>query len=311
MSTNPAAAYHLIKGNLPAYCAKILNVPPCRYWIHESLVAKYLNLPRDNQFGQSEALTALIDCMSKGYGGSKRLGTKEPTQCSIIDFSDNNSPLCIQKYARKDNFDRGVDALSQRKTQPRWFRFGNVENHLQLATQLDLLNHLIGNSEPSVLCDQDPLIGALAVKRRRREFMSFYKQDTPNCKEYLCYDIPAIANDFAHLIWPDVRMNGGVSKLCRRSFGATDLDMLEGEFRMIMVVSNAIEGGKLDVVGLQLRPGSNTRSNRVPTISNVLTRDPLNNQSVTDAEVEVSLSGTDLISPPGSRRIAGELLSFH
>lgn len=134
--------------------------------------------------------------------------------------------------------------------------------------------------------------------------MSFYKQDTPNCKEYLCYDIPAIANDFANLIWPDVRMNGGVTKLCRRSFGATDLDMLEGEFRMIMVVSNAIEGGKLDVVGLQLRPGSgsNTRSNRVRTISNVLTRDPPNNQSVTDAEVEVSLSGTDLISPPGSRR---------
>jgi hypothetical protein len=29
MSTNPAAAYHLIKGNLPAYCAKLLNVPPC------------------------------------------------------------------------------------------------------------------------------------------------------------------------------------------------------------------------------------------------------------------------------------------
>ena len=58
----PASTLPLIKNKLPQYCKKLVSIPPCAFWIHETSLSNYLGLPRGlgKVQGQNEALTALI-----------------------------------------------------------------------------------------------------------------------------------------------------------------------------------------------------------------------------------------------------------
>eukprot|EP00956_Cyclotella_meneghiniana_P031802 scaffold84988_cov103-Cyclotella_meneghiniana.AAC.1 len=89
MSNSPSAAYPLIAGDLANYCRMLMEVPDCEYYIHESVIARYLDLPKNAQYGPSESLTALIYCIKKGYGGTQRKRT--PTGCDALDLADENN----------------------------------------------------------------------------------------------------------------------------------------------------------------------------------------------------------------------------
>ena len=71
MSKNPFSAFKLIEQDLQVLSKKLLEFPPCNSWIHESVVARTIGLPTNNQYGQSETLSTLIACIKKGWGGDK------------------------------------------------------------------------------------------------------------------------------------------------------------------------------------------------------------------------------------------------
>ena len=71
----PTSAFPLIKDRLPEYCKKLTSIPPFAFWIHEVVLADYLGLRQGPSHGKSEALTALLECLRKGYGGDQKKGT--------------------------------------------------------------------------------------------------------------------------------------------------------------------------------------------------------------------------------------------
>ena len=171
MSNSPLVAYLLIKDDLPAYCDKLLsNFPPCRFWIHESVVARYIGLPIGNEHGASEALTALLFCIKKGFGGSKKNKTQVLTGHSRVDLAEemNNGKVCYQQFGRKEPFDRGRNCTQPISRRPRWFKFGNLDNTLEVGIQMDLLNEIIGKRLPSQLNDDNPSIPVFAGQHRRK-----------------------------------------------------------------------------------------------------------------------------------------------
>ncbi len=101
MSKSSFAAYPLIMDKLAEYSRKLIEFTPCDYWIHESVVANHIGLPRGDEHG-SEALTALLACMKKGYGGNERKNTKRSTGVNAVDLSDENniSRVSYQPWGR-------------------------------------------------------------------------------------------------------------------------------------------------------------------------------------------------------------------
>ena len=97
MSNSPFAAYPLIKGNLQGYSDKLLsNFPPWRFWIHESVVTRSIGLPSGNKHGASEALTVLISCLKKGFGGSVKQKTQVSNGHDPIDLShEKMKGVCV------------------------------------------------------------------------------------------------------------------------------------------------------------------------------------------------------------------------
>ena len=83
------AAFPLLGPKLPEYCHKLMTIPDFEYWIHEKKLAAYLSLPSGHKLGPSDAMTALIACMKKGFGGDNRRGTKVATGYSLTDMSDS------------------------------------------------------------------------------------------------------------------------------------------------------------------------------------------------------------------------------
>ena len=80
MSNSPSAAYPLIEGDLANYCRMLMEVLDCEYYIHESVITRYLDLPKNPQYGPSEALTALIYCIKKGYERKEKEHQRDVTR---------------------------------------------------------------------------------------------------------------------------------------------------------------------------------------------------------------------------------------
>ena len=59
------------------------------------MVSNYIGLPVSNAHGQSEALTALLGCLKKGYGGNKRNGDRVMTGMDAVNLQDENNVTII------------------------------------------------------------------------------------------------------------------------------------------------------------------------------------------------------------------------
>ena len=76
MSKKPHAAFYAISKELPAYAERLMAIPDCPMWVHESVVSSLIGLPKSKEHGPSEALTSLLQCIKDSYGGNKRKGTR-------------------------------------------------------------------------------------------------------------------------------------------------------------------------------------------------------------------------------------------
>ena len=112
MSIRPDAAFPLISDRLKHYSDKLLTqqFPTCNCWIHESVVARFIGLPTNEEYGQSESLTALLQCIKQGYGGNRRRGTNVATTHYPVDLQDerNTSRVCYQQWGARQPFERGT-----------------------------------------------------------------------------------------------------------------------------------------------------------------------------------------------------------
>ena len=218
MSRRPDAAYPLISNRLEHYSNQLLtHFPKCNFWIHESVVARFIGLPTNEEYGQSQALTALLLCIKNGYGGSKRNKTIKATTHNATDLKNehNVSGICYQEWGRKEEFDQGSLALDKVKRHTRWFKFGDGCT-IELGEQLDLLNEIIGVRVPLELTDHDPTIKVpvYAAKRRSKYYKLFYNKQRTRCQPYLNYDVPAITARHKEIF--GVTMNS--TQIRRRSF---------------------------------------------------------------------------------------------
>ena len=227
MSKRADAAYPLISDRLKHYSDKLLtsHISTCNYWIHESVVARFIELPTNEVHGQSESLTALLNCIKVGYGGNRRKGTNVSTTHDPVDLQDEHNPsrVCYQQWGSKQPFERGALQQEPVNRRTRWFWFGDRTNKIELGVQLDILNEIIGKRVSLELTDHDPtrLVPIYAAKRRKRLHKLFYKKQLSECQPYLNYDVPAIAFKYMDVLWPNIEMNS--TNIRRRSFNPSDL----------------------------------------------------------------------------------------
>lgn len=54
------SAYHVIQDELQNYCNKLMKFPRLGHWVHETVVANYIGLPKGvGEHGQSESFHSL------------------------------------------------------------------------------------------------------------------------------------------------------------------------------------------------------------------------------------------------------------
>ena len=121
-------AFLLINSNLPEYCHRLAELPPCDFWVHEAKLAELLWLPKGPVHDPSEVLTTILACLQQGYGGNNRKKTAVLTGYDAVDLSNENNIMGIsyQAWGRVESFSRGD--LSKEKSftrKPRWFKTEN------------------------------------------------------------------------------------------------------------------------------------------------------------------------------------------
>ena len=101
----------------------------------------------------------------------------------MVDLADeiNDGKVCYQQFGRKEPFDRGRNSSEPILRRPRWFKFGNLNNTLEVGIQIDLLDEIIGKRLPSNYNDDDPSIPVFAAKRRKKQYIYFYKGNEEEC----------------------------------------------------------------------------------------------------------------------------------
>ena len=125
------------------------------------------------------------------------------------------------------------------------------------------MNELIGNCDNGTIGDDDPAILLMyQIQRRRRHYKKFYRCETAECITYRNFDIPTIAAKFIN-IWQNTRMS--TDKPRRRSFSPNDLELIENDFRIMLVSSNII--GKFIVDGGRLLTSQSPSANHVRVVA--------------------------------------------
>jgi len=243
------------------------NFSPCRFWIHESVVARSISLPIGNEHGTSETLTALLFCIKKGFEGSKKHKTQVFTGHPLSDLSNEmgNGQVCYQQFGRKEPFDRGKDSTQHILRRTRWFKFGNLENTLEVGEQIDLVNEIVGNRIPSDCNEDDPTIPVFVAQRRRKQYLHFYKDTEEECISYRNYDVPTIATKHLSEYWPGISKSSDTVR--RRSFAPKDLILIENDFCLIIATTNTLgNSGKLVIRDNTIYPARSTRESRTPVV---------------------------------------------
>ena len=262
------SAYYLLGVELSEYSQKLMAFPQSPYWIHETVVSNFIGLPTGaGEHGQSEALTSLLDCLKKGFGGNQKKKTYAITGLPAIDLrvQANGTGVFYDQFGRTEQFPRGKLSDEKRSHKPRWFHFGE-DCPLELGRQLDIVEDLVGDRPTGNVDSGDPAVIPLYVKRRReRLHKKFFAKDRTKCMPYTNWDVPSIAAKWIDT-WADISITQQSRKsICRRSFSPQDLDFIENDFRNMMIASNKI--GKFVARGEQLVAHLSTRSS--PRRSNI------------------------------------------
>jgi len=89
------SAYYMIEADLQGYCEKLRGFHSSGFWIHETVVANFLGIPKGRGVhGQVDAITSLIACIKQGYGGNSKKKTIVSTGFGQgIDISIQNNEL--------------------------------------------------------------------------------------------------------------------------------------------------------------------------------------------------------------------------
>ena len=235
------AAFPLLGSKLPEYCDKLMSVPDFQYWIHEKKLAAYLSLPSGQKHGPADAMTALIACVKKGFGGNDRRNTKVATGHPSIDMAVSSSRIYYQDFRTREEFVGGKLNTGPRMRTPRYFRFGTKQ--IEVGAQLKIANELVGNMPVDETGALDSVgIPRECARRRANMFRKFYRGETNNCKEYPNEDVPLIAyrniESFADIGFSltGIKCSGG--RVLRRSFKTEDLERVEDLFRAILMATN-------------------------------------------------------------------------
>ena len=146
MAKSALAAFPLIAEDLPQLCQKLVDFPPCNFWIHETKLAQHLNLPQGPEHGPCQALSAILACMRNGFGGNKRKRTQVFTGFDGVDLmnQNNNLGICYQQWGKREAFPRGTLSDAPLMREPRWFKFGN-NCKIEVAMQIEIAKELTGD----------------------------------------------------------------------------------------------------------------------------------------------------------------------
>lgn len=174
-------------------------------------------------------------------------------------YESSNGHVCYQQFGRKEPFARGTDSTEPIFRRPRWFKFGNLDNTLELGEQIDLANEIVGNRISD--CNEvDSTIPVFVAQRRRKQYVPFYKGAEGECTPYLTYDVPAIAAKHLSEYWPGISKSGRPDTARRRSFAPEDLALIENEFRLVIATTNTLgSSGKLVLLNNTVYPARSTR----------------------------------------------------
>ena len=89
-------------------------------------------------------------------------------------------------------------------------------------------------------------IPCATARRRTILYPKFYHGIKRNSAAYLSMDVPVIAHRYLSL-WAGMKMtSSNLGRTCRRSFHPEDLEVIEGDFRLILMCSNIIR--KIQIV---------------------------------------------------------------
>ena len=141
MARGAFTLFPLIGAKLPDFCPMLVNIPDCNFWIHEKQLAAYLCLPQGPKHRPSDAVTVIMACLKRGYGGNKRKNTFIATGVPTMGLSDNSNRVCFHFNGREEDFVGGNRFDTAVPKKPRWFRFGrrcviNVKEQTQIGREL-------------------------------------------------------------------------------------------------------------------------------------------------------------------------------
>ena len=129
----PSMALQLIGDKLLDCCTRLMKFPSSRFWIHETLIATELGLPRGPAHGPSDVLTSLLAAIRVGHGGDLRRKTFRKTGVDAIDLRDENngSRVIVQQSGRQEAFNCGHLNEKPAQRKPKWFRFRPTDETIE------------------------------------------------------------------------------------------------------------------------------------------------------------------------------------
>ena len=251
------AAFQLLGSKLPEHCCKLNDIPDCNFWIHEKQLTTYLRLPGGPKHGPGDALTALLACMKKGFGGRKRDKNVVMTGLEAVDLADSTNRIFFQRWGANEQFPGGTLSQEVGSRQPRWFRFG-FGCVIDVKEQTRIAQELTGKMPLDELGGPMSVGIPRATSRQRADlYLKFYRGRENECKPFLNKDVPLIAFRYCSL-WEGIRLTawGEVNQskqILQRWFEYDDLCTIEADFRMILMCTGTC--GKLQMVNDAVAPG--------------------------------------------------------
>ena len=153
-------AFHLIGDKLPSIVQSLLNLPPKKFWIHETVIGRELKLHRGPSHGVYDVTSELVRCIGKGYGGNKVKNTHVMTGIGCLDLMNdsNGSRVAVHFFGRKEPFARGTVNETTIQRRPRWFLIGSEEErggHVTCEVQAKLVAEMQGTGDSVPIEDRD------------------------------------------------------------------------------------------------------------------------------------------------------------
>ena len=181
----------------------------------------------------------------------------------MVDLREvNEFGVFYQVFGRQEEFKTGylVDAVNLRC--PRWFKFGTscvILLEEQLIISRELTGETLANGAGN---DTIPrFLPKLISARRKKSHVKFYRGDLMRSQCYLSWDVPSIALNSLDM-WTAVHVvETRRETICWRSFKPHDLEMIENDFRLILMCSGIL--GRIEVANGSVNASRSTSPWRV------------------------------------------------